>query len=116
MFEKPEQTDIAIIGAGPAGVAAAVTAARAGAQVTLLDESPRAGGQYYKQPVLNAKDNQFPPAVAENIRKGRKLLSDLQHKISLFSTVLWFGMYCRKSEFSTCLVHKAQKTCRHSAS
>ena len=91
MFEKPEQTDIAIIGAGPAGVAAAVTAARAGAQVTLLDESPRAGGQYYKQPVLNAKDNQFPPAVAENIRKGRKLLSDLQHKNITFqhSTLVW---------------------------
>jgi len=65
MFEKPEQTDIAIIGAGPAGVAAAVTAAHAGAQVTLLDESPRAGGQYYKQPALDAKDKQFPPTVAE---------------------------------------------------
>jgi len=91
MFEKPEQTDIAIIGAGPAGVAAAVTAAHAGAQVTLLDESPRAGGQYYKQPALDAKDKQFPPTVAENIRKGRELLSDLQHSNINFqhSTLVW---------------------------
>ena len=40
------ETELAIIGAGPAGLAAAVTAARAGVQVTLLDEYPTPGGQY----------------------------------------------------------------------
>ena len=32
-------TDIAVIGAGPAGLSCAVEAARAGAQVTVLDEN-----------------------------------------------------------------------------
>lgn len=40
------KTELAIIGAGPAGLAAAVAAARAGVQVTLLDEYPAPGGQY----------------------------------------------------------------------
>lgn len=40
--------DLAIIGAGPAGMAAAVTATRAGLSVVLLDEQPRAGGQIYR--------------------------------------------------------------------
>jgi len=40
--------DIAVVGAGPAGMAAAIRAAEAGARVVLLDEGPRAGGQIWK--------------------------------------------------------------------
>src|SRR6056297_267658 len=40
--------DLAIIGAGPAGMAAAATAAEAGLSVCVLDEQPRAGGQIYR--------------------------------------------------------------------
>src|SRR6056297_2038886 len=40
--------DLAIIGAGPAGLAAAATAAEAGLSVCVLDEQPRAGGQVYR--------------------------------------------------------------------
>jgi len=40
--------DLAIIGAGPAGMAAAATARRAGLSVTLLDEQRRLGGQIYR--------------------------------------------------------------------
>lgn len=40
--------DLAIIGAGPAGLAAAITAANAGLSVALLDEQPRPGGQIYR--------------------------------------------------------------------
>jgi NADPH-dependent 2,4-dienoyl-CoA reductase/sulfur reductase-like enzyme len=39
---------IAIIGAGPAGLAAAKFAAKAGAVVTVLDSAPRPGGQYWR--------------------------------------------------------------------
>ncbi len=42
-------TDICIIGAGPAGLAASIEAARYGAAVTLVDENHRAGGQLFKQ-------------------------------------------------------------------
>ena len=41
--------DVLVIGAGPAGLSAAIAAARAGAEVVLLDERSRLGGQFYKQ-------------------------------------------------------------------
>lgn len=44
----PETAEIAVIGAGPAGLAAAGLAAEAGADVVLLDEQPEAGGQIYR--------------------------------------------------------------------
>ena len=40
---------VIVIGAGPGGLAAAQAAAGAGAEVTVLDERPEPGGQYYKQ-------------------------------------------------------------------
>ncbi|UYN96346.1 MAG: FAD-dependent oxidoreductase [Enhydrobacter sp.] len=40
--------DIAIVGAGPAGLAAASVCARAGLSTVLLDENPRIGGQIYR--------------------------------------------------------------------
>ena len=40
---------VLVVGAGPGGLAAAEAAAGAGARVTVLDERPEPGGQYYKQ-------------------------------------------------------------------
>lgn len=40
--------DVIVIGAGPAGMAAATTAASFGLKTALLDEQPRAGGQIYR--------------------------------------------------------------------
>jgi D-hydroxyproline dehydrogenase subunit alpha len=40
--------DIVVIGAGPAGLAAAREAAKAGARVAVLDDNPRAGGQVWR--------------------------------------------------------------------
>lgn len=42
--------DLAVIGAGPAGLAAAVTAADLGLRCVLLDGSPATGGQFYRHP------------------------------------------------------------------
>ncbi len=42
--------EIVVVGAGPAGLSAALAAAEAGAQVTVLDGYARPGGQYYRQP------------------------------------------------------------------
>ncbi len=41
--------DVIVVGAGPAGIAAAQAAAECGASVVLLDEYARAGGQYFKR-------------------------------------------------------------------
>ncbi len=43
------ETDIAIVGGGPAGLSAAIYAGRTGAKVILMDENPYLGGQLIKQ-------------------------------------------------------------------
>lgn len=55
--------DLAVVGAGPAGVAAAVTAADSGVRTVLLDAGLRPGGQYYRRPPVasgNATDDHSP--------------------------------------------------------
>jgi NADPH-dependent 2,4-dienoyl-CoA reductase/sulfur reductase-like enzyme len=68
-----DSTELAVIGAGPAGLTAAITAARAGVRVTLLDEYGRPGGQYLKGPSRAAP---FMCATVTE-RKGRALLHEL---------------------------------------
>jgi NADPH-dependent 2,4-dienoyl-CoA reductase/sulfur reductase-like enzyme len=48
---------IAIIGAGPAGLSAAVASAKRGNKVVLIDSSPRLGGQYWRHLPSNWSDN-----------------------------------------------------------
>ncbi|MGE5541461.1 MAG: FAD-dependent oxidoreductase, partial [Bacillota bacterium] len=43
------ETEIAVVGAGPAGLSAALAAASCGARVTLIDREDRLGGQLVKQ-------------------------------------------------------------------
>ncbi|MFC8429084.1 FAD-dependent oxidoreductase [Streptomyces sp. NPDC057253] len=44
------EATLAVIGAGPAGLAAALAAAARGIHVTLIDSATEAGGQFYRQP------------------------------------------------------------------
>lgn len=43
------QTEIAVVGGGPAGLQTAITAAKLGASVTIIDDNPQLGGQLIKQ-------------------------------------------------------------------
>jgi NADPH-dependent 2,4-dienoyl-CoA reductase/sulfur reductase-like enzyme len=47
--KRPTTHDIAILGAGPAGMAAAAEVAAHGATVVVLDEQARPGGQLYRK-------------------------------------------------------------------
>jgi NADPH-dependent 2,4-dienoyl-CoA reductase/sulfur reductase-like enzyme len=44
-----DRVEVAVVGAGPGGLSAALAAAEAGAQVTLIDSNQSPGGQYFKQ-------------------------------------------------------------------
>ncbi|WP_157876906.1 FAD-dependent oxidoreductase, partial [Streptomyces graminilatus] len=46
---------LAVVGAGPAGLSAALTAADRGVRVVLLDAGAQAGGQFYRQPATALK-------------------------------------------------------------
>ncbi len=66
--ELPEEevlSDLLVIGAGPGGLTAAKRAAELGAEVVVIDERHKLGGQFFKQPAedrdidLNQIDRQF---------------------------------------------------------
>ena len=63
--------DVAVVGAGPAGLAAASAAARAGASVTLIDAGPRPGGQFWRHRA-----------------RGISADADLHHDLATFARLL----------------------------
>ncbi|MEV6880825.1 NAD(P)/FAD-dependent oxidoreductase [Streptomyces sp. NPDC051135] len=50
-----ERTDLVVVGAGPAGLAAAVTALNGGLRVVLVDSGAAVGGQYWRHPPEHAR-------------------------------------------------------------
>lgn len=87
-----KQVELLILGAGPAGLAAASEAVRAGASVALLDENPRAGGQIFRQ-----LDDGFtvtePGRMGRDYLRGRKLLAEFaavrKHLTYLDRALVW---------------------------
>lgn len=63
---------IVIVGAGPAGMAAAIEAAASGAAVTLIDEAARPGGQIYRQASGTLSERTF--ADSAEVRRKHQLL------------------------------------------
>ncbi len=67
-----ERCDLAIVGAGPGGLAAALVATECGLDVCLLDEQARLGGQIYRQPPLGFRVDSW--LAGRVYRRGRALL------------------------------------------
>ena len=60
--------DVAVVGAGPAGISAAVHAAERGARVVLLDSAPRPGGQIWR----HRSPGELPPEAAAWLERLRR--------------------------------------------
>ena len=94
----PERTELVVVGAGPAGLAAAVEAAGLGLAVTLVDGYPRPGGQYFKQTPPELADAAGPEGhptalFAEVAQADVRLVSD---------TLVW-GIFPEADGFLICL-------------
>jgi len=69
-----ETTDLLIIGAGPAGMAAALAAASSGARIVLLDDNPLPGGQIWRDgPQANL------PSEARRLREQLQACANVHH-------------------------------------
>jgi glycine/D-amino acid oxidase-like deaminating enzyme len=69
--------DVLIVGGGPAGMAAASTAADAGLDTVLIDERPTLGGQVYKQPGPGMRVTD-PREMGRQYRAGRALIDEVE--------------------------------------
>lgn len=70
-----------MIGAGPAGLAAAIAAAQRNVRVTLIDSAPQAGGQFYRRPAP-ALGARRPQALHHQWRTWERLRDGLAQQIA----------------------------------
>lgn len=83
-------TEVAVVGGGPAGLSAAIEAKRCGAQVTLIDENQRPGGQLFKQ-IHKFFGSHEHHAGVRGYTIGQQLLEDcrkLEANVML-ETIVW---------------------------
>jgi len=87
------EAEVVVVGAGPAGLSASIEAAKRHAEVLLLDENAKPGGQLFKQihKFFGSKDHK---AGRRGFELGEELLEEAEKagvEISLESTV--FGIF-----------------------
>ena len=75
-----DRPHLAVIGAGPAGLAATVAAASHGVRVTLIDSAAWAGGQFYRQPATELNTGR-PQALHHQWRTWERLRDALARHV-----------------------------------
>ena len=85
--------DVAVVGGGPAGIAAALAAASAGASVALIDDQPMLGGhlRFSRQPVDSFGGSERRP-TGEVARELAETVAGSPN-IETFSNATAFGLY-----------------------
>ncbi len=85
-----ERHEFAIIGGGPAGMAAAITAARLGLDTILLDEQGAPGGQIYRNIEQISRDGSLD-VLGEEYRRGAELAREFRASKAIYrpSSTVW---------------------------
>jgi D-hydroxyproline dehydrogenase subunit alpha len=89
-----ESYDLAVIGAGPAGLEAALTASSSGVKTVIIDQSPQAGGQYYKP----LPEEYKPMTLTHTEEDGKKLTAQLnKNPVTRYFDTLTWGIFDRET-------------------
>ncbi len=86
---------LVVVGGGPAGMAAAIEAARAGVSCTLIDEAPRLGGQVYRQ-LPREFDVREPQSFGKDFTRGQRLreeFSEVEGRVEVLSGTSVLGVW-----------------------
>jgi thioredoxin reductase/bacterioferritin-associated ferredoxin len=90
-----QEVSLVVIGGGPAGLSAAIAAARAGTSVLVIDENLQAGGQIYRQlpESYHVNDSAF---LGVDYADGQALLQqvqDLSDRIAIWNDALVWSVF-----------------------
>ena len=102
-------SELVIIGAGPAGLSAAKEAAQLGVKVLVLDENDRPGGQLFTQThkFFGSKEHS---AGIRGFQIGESLLEDIKKlEVEIFLNATVYGIFPDKTIMFSVLNEKIQK-------
>ena len=90
--------DVVIVGAGPAGMAAAIPLCAAGLKPTIIDENPKSGGQIYRQPpkAFRPHASATISGIAERGIELRRAFHRCDGQMELLTNSTVWGIFKRK--------------------
>lgn len=98
-----KDVEILIIGAGPAGLSAAIEAARYGADVLVVDENDKPGGQLFKQ-IHKFFGSRRHQAGVRGIDIGTELLNEVQELgVEVMLNTVAYGIYPNDEGVALCV-------------
>ena len=98
-----KDVEILIIGAGPAGLSAAIEAARYGAKVLVVDENDKPGGQLFKQ-IHKFFGSRRHQAGVRGIDIGTELLNEVKELgVEVMLNTVAYGIYPNDEGVALCV-------------